>query len=81
MDARRMAPDSLATADDDTELATVIGLYALGELTLGEAADRIDVSRVRMQEILNDAGVELRLGPRTRTEARDELDVLRRNEQ
>jgi predicted HTH domain antitoxin len=48
---------------DDVELATVIGLYALGELSLREAADRADVSRIRMQEIFGDAGVSLRLGP------------------
>lgn len=72
-----MNPD-LEVGADDTELATIIGLYALGELTLGEAADRLDVSRVEMQEVLNDAGVSLRLGPRTEEEARDEVDVARR---
>lgn len=72
-----MNPD-LEVGADDTELATVIGLYALGELTLGEAAGRLDVSRVEMQEVLNDAGVSLRLGPQTEEEARDEVDVARR---
>lgn len=75
-----MARNSAAAAGDDTEVATVIGLYALGELTLGEAADRLDVSRVEMREILADAGVDLRLGPRSKREAVEELDVLRRNE-
>lgn len=73
-----MPPDSLEATSDDTELATIIGLYALGELTLGDAADRASVSRIKMQEILNDAGVTLRLGPRTKEAARDEVDVARR---
>lgn len=72
-----MTPD-LEVGTDDTELATVIGLYALGELTLGDAADRLGVSRVEMQEVLNDAGVSLRLGPRTVEEAREEADAARR---
>jgi predicted HTH domain antitoxin len=75
-----MARNPAAAAGDDTEVATVIGLYALGELTLGEAADRLDVSRMEMREILTDAGVDLRLGPRSKREAVEETDVLRRNE-
>ncbi|WP_135823417.1 UPF0175 family protein [Halorussus ruber] len=63
---------------DDAELATIVGRYALGELTLGEAAERADVSKIRMQEILNEAGVELRLGPETSEDARSEVDVARR---
>lgn len=75
-----MARNPAAAAGDDNEVATVIGLYALGELTLGEAADRLDVSRAEMREILADAGVDLRLGPRSKSEAVEEMDVLRRNE-
>lgn len=63
---------------DDVELATVVGRYALGELTLGEAAEHADVSKIRMQEILNEAGVELRLGPETSEDAQNEADVARR---
>lgn len=75
-----MASDSHVSSGEETELATVVGLYALGELTLGEAADRLDVSRIRMQEILHDLGVDLRLGPRTTGEAVEELDVLRQDD-
>lgn len=76
-----MPPESVEASDDDTELATIIGLYALGELTLGEAADKADVSRIKMQEILHEAGVTLRLGPRTKDEARREVDVARGNDE
>jgi len=68
----------MARADvtgDDTELATVIGLYALGELTLGEAAAQLDISKEEMRATLVDAGVRLRLGPQDREAAQDEVDV------
>ena len=64
-----------ARAEDSGELAETIGLYALGEISLGKAAERADVSRWEMQEILEDAGVELRLGPQSEEELEDEVDV------
>lgn len=67
--------DSLESAGDDEDIATAIGLYALGELTLGQAAERVGVSRFKMRDILVDAGVELRLGPRTKEEAQEEIDT------
>ncbi|MFB6219937.1 MAG: UPF0175 family protein [Halolamina sp.] len=60
---------------DDTELATVIGLYALGELTLGQAAARLDISKEEMRATLVNAGVQLRLGPRDLEAAQDEVDT------
>lgn len=60
---------------DSSELAETIGLYALGEISLGKAAERAGVSRWRMQEILTEAGVELRLGPQSEEELQDEVDV------
>jgi predicted HTH domain antitoxin len=67
----------MATEPDesDEELARVVGGYALGHLTLGEAAERLDVSRWRMKEILEGAGVELRLGLADEEDARREVDV------
>lgn len=73
-----MSLDSHGGESEDAELATIVGRYALGELTLGEAAKRAGVSKIRMQEILNEAGVELRLGPETSEDARSEVDVARR---
>ena len=57
------------------ELAETIGLYVLGEISLGKAAECADVSRWEMQEILNEAGVELRLGPRSEEELQEDIDV------
>ena len=69
-------PD-LRSEDTRDELATVIGLYALGELTLGKAASRMEMTRFEMKEILNESDVELRLGPRNEEEVLDEVMALR----
>jgi len=71
-----MATDRPRNAVEDTEqLATTIGLYVLGEISLGKAAEYIGVTRWEMKEILQEAGVDLRLGPRSMDELEDEVDV------
>ena len=71
-----MATDRRSGAVEDKEqLATTIGLYVLGEISLGKAAERTDVTRWEMEEILQEAGVELRLGPQSMDELEDEVDV------
>lgn len=54
---------------DNNRLATAIGLYALEEMTLGQAAEHADMSKQKMKETLNEAGVELRIGARSKSEA------------
>jgi len=71
-----MGTDRYNTAVDDTkEFATTIGLYVLGEISLGKAAERTGVTRWEMEEILQEAGVELRLGPQSIENLVDEVDV------
>lgn len=71
-----MASDTKRTGPNDlTELAETIGLYALGEISLGKAAERVGVSRWEMRSVLEEAGVELRLGPQSEDELEDEVDV------
>jgi len=71
-----MATDHQRDAVEDKEkLATTIGLYVLGEISLGKAAERTGVTRWEMEEILQKAGVELRLGPQSMDELDDEVDV------
>ncbi|MFD1571249.1 UPF0175 family protein [Halorubrum laminariae] len=60
---------------DKEQLATTIGLYVLGEISLGKAAERTGVTRWEIEEILQEAGVELRLGPQSMDEFEDEVDV------
>jgi predicted HTH domain antitoxin len=61
--------------EDKEQLATTVGLYVLGEISLGKAAERTGVTRWEMEEILQEAGVELRLGPQSMDELEDEVDV------
>lgn len=63
------------SSPEDDELALIVGQYALGRLTLGQAAARAGVSRWEMRDLLGEAGVELRLGPRDEEDAEREVDV------
>lgn len=40
-----MATDHYGTEGGTEELATTVGLYVLGEISLGKAAERLDVGR------------------------------------
>ncbi|WP_135854729.1 UPF0175 family protein [Halorussus salinus] len=64
-----------ARGGDSSDLAETIGLYALGEISLGKAAERTGVTRWEMRDILREAGVELRLGPQSEEELESEVDV------
>ncbi|WP_435158909.1 UPF0175 family protein [Haladaptatus sp. DFWS20] len=68
-------PTDRHSLQNEEELATTIGLYVLGEISLGKAAERTGVTRWEMEEILQEAGVELRLGPLTKDDLDDEIDV------
>ena len=71
-----MATDRRRDVLEDIEpLATTIGLYVLGEISLGKAAERTGVTRWEMEEILQEAGVEPRLGPQSMDELEDEVDA------
>jgi predicted HTH domain antitoxin len=72
-----MATDQHSSGDDEV-LAMAIGMYALDEWTLGQAAEWADVSRFRMRDVLTDLGFEVHLGgPRDVEAAREELRALR----
>lgn len=71
-----MATDRRSPPTDDTErLATTIGLYVLGEISLGKAAERTGVTRWQMEELLSEAGVQVRLGPRDMDALESEVDA------
>jgi predicted HTH domain antitoxin len=63
--------------ETDERLVAAVGQYALGELTLGQAAERANCSRFELAETLRASSVELRLGSEATEAARDELDVAR----
>lgn len=66
--------DDAETDVDRDELASIIGKYALGDLSLGNAAAKVGVSRLRMQEILLEVGVQPRIGPESEEDARNEVE-------
>ena len=71
-----MPTDRRSSSTEETEaLATTIGLYTLGEISLGKAAERIDVTRWEMVETFEDAGVEITLGPQSMADLQAEVDV------
>ena len=73
-----MALERQETVSSETEaLATTIGLYALGEISLGNAAERTGVTRWEMVEVLEDVGVEVKLGPQSMGDLEDEVALER----
>ncbi len=52
-----------------------VGLYALGEINDGKAAEIAGVSCWDMRNILTEADLDLRLGPRDMDELQQEVDV------
>lgn len=72
-----MATDRRGAEVDTDELATTIGLYVLGEISLGKAAERVGVTRWEMRELLEEHGVEPRLGPTDMDDAADEIEAIR----
>lgn len=59
----------------EAELAEAIGLFILGKISLGKAAERAGVSRWEMESILEEAGVERRYGPQSTADLDDEVDA------
>jgi len=70
-----MAPDRRSLVDDTEAFATTVGRYVLGELSLGKAAERVGLTRWEMEEVLQEAGVELRLGPQSREDLDEDVDA------
>lgn len=73
-----MAIDAAGDDVDDAEtLATAIGMYALGEWSLGQAAEQAGVSRFRFREVLADLGLDVPIGgPEDHDDAVAERDPL-----
>jgi predicted HTH domain antitoxin len=68
-----MATES--TAGDDS-LATAVGNYVLGEISLGKAAEQAGMSRWEFEEVLSEAGFESLYGPRTRADLDSEVETV-----
>jgi predicted HTH domain antitoxin len=59
------------------ELATAVGQYVLGEVSLGKAAEIAGLSRWEFEAVLEDAGFTALYGPRTDDQLAEELDTAR----
>jgi predicted HTH domain antitoxin len=66
-----------STGSASEELATAIGRYVLGEVSLGKAAETAGLSRWEFEIRLQEAGFDALYGPRTDDQLADEIDTAR----
>lgn len=57
----------------DIDLATAVGRYVLGEVSLGKAAELAGMTRWEFEEVLEAVGVDARLGPRDASDLENEV--------
>lgn len=69
-----MAADQARKPPGD-ELAIAIGRYVLGEISLGKAAETVDMTRWEFEELLQEVGFTALYGPRSGEGLQDEIDV------
>lgn len=65
------------SSEPSDELATAIGRYVLGDISLGRAAEVAGMSRWEFEEVLEEAGFTSLYGPRTEDELQREIDAAR----
>jgi predicted HTH domain antitoxin len=63
-------------ADRGDEVATAIGRYVLGELSLGKAAETVGMTRWEFEALLKDVGFTALYGPRTREQLNAEREAV-----
>jgi len=62
--------------DVDVDLATAVGLCAIGDATLSEAAKAADVTRWELEESIEDAGLTEALGVDEEVDVAAEIDAV-----
>ena len=72
---------SSTSPNGNNELATAVGQYVLGDISLGRAAESAGMSRWEFEEVLEESGFAALYGPRTDDDLQDELDVARNLEE
>ena len=63
-----------SSSEPSDELATAVGRYVLGDLSLGRAAEAAGMSRWEFEEVLKEAGFTSLYGPRTDGQLQREID-------
>jgi predicted HTH domain antitoxin len=66
-----------STGPASEELATAIGRYVLGEISLSKAAETAGLSRWEFETRLQEAGFDALYGPRTDEQLSEEIDTAR----
>ncbi|HBY96523.1 MAG TPA: hypothetical protein DEP84_21705, partial [Chloroflexi bacterium] len=69
---------AMAEGDTQTGWTAVVGAYLDGDISIGRAAELLQLHPIELTERLHRLGAPLRLGPLTVEEARAEADALRR---
>lgn len=70
-----MASD-VSVESGDEEVATAVGRYVLGEISLGKAAEQVGMTRWEFEELLREVGFTALYGPRTMDQLSEELDAV-----
>lgn len=68
-----MASDASVEPGDD-EVATAVGQYVLGRISLGKAAEYVDTTRWEFEALLREAGLTALYCPRSSDQLADEID-------
>ncbi|ODS39499.1 MAG: hypothetical protein A7316_05395 [Candidatus Altiarchaeales archaeon WOR_SM1_86-2] len=55
-----------------------VKMYKSGEISLGRAAEIAGVSYEDMRQILNGRGIKIKIGPESVSEAKEELESMRK---
>lgn len=76
-DAIRHAIREYFDENQQAKTAAAVALYEQREVTLGTAARLAGVNRFDMKEIIQEEGVELRIGPETVEQAQEEIENAR----
>ena len=71
------ALDRLLAEDEELRWAVVVGAYLDGQISLGKAAELLDMHALALRDRFLDLGIPLRLGPADLAEARAEVEAMR----
>lgn len=64
-----------AASGDDGALALAVGMYVLGDTSLGKAAEHAGMSRWEFEGVLEEAGIAVSQGPEDEADLADEVET------
>lgn len=68
----------LLSEDEELRWALVVGAYLDGQISLGKAAELLDLHALSLRDRFQELGIPLRLGAAGEAEARAEVEAARR---